>query len=133
MKLSWNKAALCLLVIGVAVGLRWFAVDAGTGLPVATYSQFLQQVRQGNVGTVTIAAGGSAANPATYRTKDGHTARTVLPRDYRDAVTLMQDGSVDIEIKDAPFGPIVNALPFLVLAGFWLFMMGKLRSGTRVA
>ena len=136
--MKWNAKTLilCLIAIGFAAALRWMAVNAETRSPGATYSQFLNEVRQGKVDTVTIAPGNSGANPATYRTKDGNTSRIVLPKDYRDAIAAMQDGSVDVEIKDTSTGPLrllLNAIPFLLLAGVWLFMMGKLRSGTRIA
>jgi ATP-dependent Zn protease len=136
--MKWNAKtlALCLIAIGFAAALRWMAVNAETRPPGVTYSQFLQEVKQGTVDTVSIAPGNSGANPATYRTKDGNAARTVLPSDYRDAIAAMQDRSVNIEIKDTSTGPLrllTNAIPFLILAGLWLFMMGKLRSGTRIA
>jgi len=133
---NWKKVVLCLVAIGFAVALRWMAVDAGTRSPGATYSQFLNEVRQGKVDMVTIAPGNSGANPATYRTKDGNTSRTVLPTDYRDAIAAMQGGSVNIEIQDTSSGlqrMLLNAIPFLILLGIWLFMMGKLRSCTRIA
>ncbi len=136
MNWNWKVLALCLIAIGFAAALRWMAVNAETRAPGSTYSQFLNEVRQGKVDTVTIAPGNSGANPATYRTKDGNTSRTVLPTDYRDAIAAMQDRSVDVEIKDTSTGPLrllLNAIPFLLLAGVWLFMMGKLRSGTRIA
>ena len=136
--MKWNAKTLilCLIAIGFAAALRWMAVNAETRLPGATYSQFLREVEQGKVDTVTIAPGNSGANPAMYRTKDGNTARTVLPSDYRDAIAAMQESSVNIEIKDTSTGPLrllANAIPFLILLGFWLFMMGKLRSGNRTA
>ena len=136
MNWNWKVLALCLVAIGFAAALRWMALDAETRAPGATYSQFLNEVRQGKVDTVTIAPGNSRANPATYRTKDGNTARTVLPSDYRDAIAAIQESSVNIEIKDTSTGPLrllANAIPFLILLGFWLFMMGKLRSGNRTA
>ena len=136
MKWNWKVLALCLVAIGLAAALRWMALDAETSAPGATYSQFLNEVRQGKVDTVSIAPGNSGANPAMYRTKDGNTARTVLPSDYRDAIAAMQESSVNIEIKDTSTGPLrllANAVPFLILLGFWLFMMGKLHPGTRIA
>lgn len=136
--MKWNAKTLALFLaaIGFAAGLRWMARDSADRSPKATYSKFLQQVRQGNVSTVTITPGDSGANPATYRAKDGNPGRTVMPSDYRDAIAAMEAGSVDIEIKEsstALFRPLLNAIPFLFLLGFWLFMMGKLRSGTRIA
>jgi len=95
---NWKKVVLCLVAIGFAVALRWMAVDAGTRSPGATYSQFLNEVRQGKVD--------------------------------------MQGGSVNIEIQDTSSGlqrMLLNAIPFLILLGIWLFMMGKLRSCTRIA
>ena len=133
MKWIWKKQVLCLMAIGFAAALSWMAHDSEKRPPGATYSQFLREVRQGNVESVTIAPQTSGVNAATYRTKDGHQVSTVLPLDYRDAAAAMEIGSVEIEIRDAAIWPLKNAIPFLVLAGVWLFMMGKLRSGTRIA
>ena len=116
------------VLIGVAA-LLWAVIQNKPNLAKATYSQFLQQVQSGQVSKAAIEAGHSGANPATYSLKDGSRARTVLPRDYRDALEAMRQKTVDIEILDAAsqwMRVLANASPFLVLLGFWVFMMRRL-------
>lgn len=126
-------AVMCMVVIGLAVAWSMLRTS-GRGQTKLTYSQFLQQVEAGRVDSVTIKPG-TGVNDAACRLKDGTTARTVLPSDYRDALVAMQDKLVNIEIQDSASGWIallINATPFLLLLGFWLFMMGRLRNGPRL-
>lgn len=106
----------------------WITVRNGRKIPEATYSQFLQQVRGGEVSGVSIASAGSAAE-ATYQRKDGATVRTVLPADYRDALAILQDKPVNIEIREpSPWFALRNAVPFLLLLALWIVLMFRLRN-----
>ena len=111
--------AICL------AGILWIA-GSRRGLTTLTYSEFIEQVRAGQIASVTIIGGNSSATQATCRLKDGNTVRTVLPSDYRDAMVAMQDKLVNIEIQDSssgPLRPILNAAPFLLLLGVWSFLV----------
>ena len=91
-----------------------------------TYSQFLEQVRAGQVASVIVVGSNSGAIQATGRLKNGNTVRTVLPPAYRDAMVVMQDNSVNVEIRDSSSGPLrllMNATPFFLLFGVWIFLM----------
>ena len=118
------------VLIGVAV-VWWMAVRNRPDEAHITYSQFLQQVRAGNVASVTIVSSNSGASQATCRLKDGKIVRTVLPPDYRDALTTMQDKLVDIEIQQSSLWlpRLMNVTPFLLLLGFWVFMMRRMQNG----
>jgi len=134
--MKWNGKVLALVLaaVAIAVAVRWNVMDTDSRLAASSYSQFLQAVRDNKVDSIKIAPAGSGATPATYHMKEGSTARTVLPADYRDALAAMQQASVDIEIKDtSSLRVLVNAAPFLVLLAVWLIMMFKLRRGTRMA
>jgi ATP-dependent Zn protease len=100
-----------------------------------SYSQFLEQVRNGAVDTVTITPDGGGSAPAAFHTKSGTTARTVLPSDYRDAVNAMQTEAVNIDIQESSgsLRPLVNAVPFLALLVIWMVLMFRLRGGPRIA
>jgi ATP-dependent Zn protease len=124
MKSMPRIAILCAVVICLA-GLLWMAAGSGGGQSKLTYSQFLEQVRAGQVTSVTIIGSHSGVTPATCRLKDGNTVRTVLPSDYRDALAAMQDKLVDIEIQDASSGRLrffTNATPFFLLLGVWVVL-----------
>lgn len=79
------------------------------------YSEFLNEVRAGEVQRVTI-----EGHQAAIVLKDGTTAKTVLPADYKYALSVLQDKRVEVEIKESS---IMNAAPFLLLAGLWIVLM----------
>ena len=120
-------AAVCL------AGLLWMAAESRRGQTRLTYSQFLEQVRAGQVAGVIVIGSNSGATQATCRLKDGNTVRTVLPADYRDAMVAMQEKLVNVEIQDSSSGPLrffINATPFFLLLGVWIFfMMRKFPNG----
>jgi cell division protease FtsH len=119
-----------LVLIGVAA-LLWAVIQNKPSPPNATYSQFLEQVQAGRVNKAIIEAEHTGANPVTYSLKDGSQARSVLPWDYRDALEAMRQKMVNIEIQDAAsqwVRVLLNASPFLVLLGFWVYMMNRMKS-----
>jgi cell division protease FtsH len=118
------------VLIGVAA-LLWAVIQNKPNPAKATYSEFLQQVQSGQVSKATIVAAHTGANPVTYSLKNGSQARSVLPGDYRDALEAMRQKMVDIEIQDASSQWVrvfSNAAPFLLLLGFWVFMMNRMKS-----
>ena len=120
-----------LLTIGFAVlvclaGFLWIVKARQNNRSTYTYSEFLDQVRADRVASVVIAASNSGAVASTYRLKDGKTARAMLPGDFRDALSAMQDHSVDIEIQGAfsnPLPALFQAAPVLVLLALWLYLL----------
>lgn len=134
MKSNAKAVTIVAALICVAV-FSWMTLNntRGQTQTKVTYSQFLQQVQAGQVASVVIEPG-SQANPVICRLKDGNSVRTVLPSDYRDAIAAMQAKLVNIEIQDSASGWIpllINATPFLLLLGFWIFMLGRLRNGPK--
>lgn len=130
--MKWNTkiAIACAMLLGL-VAISRVASRSDSGKPKATYSQFIGQVKAGEVAGVVVSASGTSANRASYRLKDGRTERTVLPANYKDAMTAMEDAGVNVEIEDATSGwlpRIMNAAPFLVLLAVWVFMMGRMKN-----
>jgi len=124
MKSKARIAIVCVVLTGLA-GVLWMAIGGRRGEPMLTYSQFLERVRAGQVASVVVIGSDSAAPRATGSLKDGRIVHTVLPSPYRDALLAMQDQRVDIEIQAAS-GPVrflLNATPFLLLLGVWIFIM----------
>jgi ATP-dependent Zn protease len=125
-----KRLVFIVVLIGVAA-LLWVVVQNGPIPAKATYSQFLEQVQAGKVSKAIIVSGHTGANPVTYSLKDGTQARSVLPWDYRDALDAMGRKMVNIEIQDASsqwIRVLANASPFLLLLGFWVFMMNRMKS-----
>jgi cell division protease FtsH len=132
MKAHARIVVICVALVSLAVVL-WMASGQTRAQTKVTYSEFLQQVRSGQVARATIVAK-SGASLATYRLKDGRIERTVLPRDYRDALAAMQEEMVNIEIQDPSSGLkalLTNATPFLLLLGLWIVMLFKQQIGSR--
>ena len=133
-----NTKAKSIVFWGVLIAvtaLVWAVIQNKPNPVKATYSQFLQQVQSGQVSKAVVVADHTGANPVTYSLKDGSQARTVVPSDYRAALEAMQQKMVNIEIRDASsqwLRIVVNASPFLVLLGFWVFMMRRLPPGGRL-
>ena len=122
------------VVVGVAVLLRIVIGNTRAGAPTTSYSQFLQQIDDGEVAAVTIAAAASGTSRATYRLKDGSRQSTVLPANYADALRSMHDKRVNIEIQDASEGwtsVLVNASPFFVLVALWLYLLRRFKNHPR--
>jgi ATP-dependent Zn protease len=115
-------AMICAALICVAAAL-WIAGASRRSLPTLTYSQFVARVRAGQIASVVVMR---SSSQAICRLKDGQTVRTVLPSDYRDAMLVMLDKMVDVEIRDSAAGwpaLLSNATPFLLFLALWIFLM----------
>ena len=120
-----SVAIICAVLICVA-GALWVATTNQRSLTTLTYSKFLEKVRTGQIAGVIVMDSNSGATEAICRLKDGNAARTVLPSDYKDALAAMQDKLVNVEIRHSSSGPLrlfINAAPFFVLLGVWIFLM----------
>jgi ATP-dependent Zn protease len=123
---SKGKIAItCALLVCVAAVL-WMTTTSQRSLTTYTYSQFLDQVHSGKIASVVVIVSNSGAVEATCQMKDGKTARTVLPSDYKDALQAMQAKLVNVEIRDSLSEPLrffMNAIPFLLLLVAWAVLM----------
>ncbi|MBI4874691.1 MAG: ATP-dependent metallopeptidase FtsH/Yme1/Tma family protein [Acidobacteria bacterium] len=125
-----KTAVFWVVLICVAV-LVWVVVKTGkthVEQPL-TFSQFMDAVEAGKVKQVSIA--GSEVR-GTYRDEQAG-LRTLVPANYPDLYKLLRDKGVNVEIKDAGTSNwvslLVNAVPFILLLGFWIFMMRQMQSG----
>jgi cell division protease FtsH len=128
-------AIICAVLISAAGGL-WIATTSRRPETTLTYSQFLEKVQTGQIAGVTIADSNSGATQAICRMKDGHAARAVLPPGYREAVIAMEDNRINVQFQYSPSGPsltviLMNAAPFLLLLGVWIFLVIRRPPGSR--
>jgi ATP-dependent Zn protease len=115
----------------LVAALIWIVAQQKKPVAKATYSRFVERVDAGNVKDAVISVSTGGANPVSYTLRDGTSAQTVLPADYRKMLEHMQQKMVNIEIRDAGsqwFRAVASAVPFLVLLAFWFGMMSKLRN-----
>jgi ATP-dependent Zn protease len=125
MNVKAKIAVICALVTGLAGVVPLIAVHRRSE-PVLTYSRFLDRVRTGQVGSVTILGRASGAIQAVCRLRDGSVMKTVLPANYRDAMMAMQNNLVDIDIRDTDFESrqlLINATPFLLFLAAWIVLL----------
>lgn len=120
------KIVIICAVLICAAGAFWMANTRQRSLAMLSYSQFLERVRDGQIAGVVVMGSNSGAVEAICRLKDGSAVRTILPSDYRDALTAMQDKLVNVEIRDSSSGALpllAKATPFLMLLAIWIFLM----------
>ena len=59
----------------------------------------------------------------------------MIPGNYVEIYKILQDHSVDIEIREEAgsgwVSVLINASPFLLLLAFWVFMMRQMRGAGR--
>ncbi len=118
------------VLICVAV-LLWAVVKNGQhklDKPLS-FSEFLTEVEAGTIRSVTI-----NGNEAKGEFANGREAyHTVVPANYPKLFDILNDKKVATKLEDANSGGwvgyIVQASPFLLLVGFWLFMMRQMQSG----
>lgn len=123
---SKTKLAIVCALLACVLAAVWLAATRKPHLTNYTYSQFLDQVRNGQVSDAIIIGTNSGAAITTFHLKNGQSAQTVLPSEYRDALRAMQDKLVNIEIRDASSEPrriLLNATPFLLLLAVWIVLM----------
>jgi cell division protease FtsH len=125
-----KTAVFWVILICVAV-LLWIVVQTGKSRQEEplTFTQFLNEVEAGKVKKVTI-----AGSEVRGEYKDGSRGlRTNIPSNYPDIYKLLREKSVDVDIKETSSGNwvsiLINAVPFILLLGFWIFMMRQMQSG----
>jgi len=123
-----------LAVIGLALVIR----SNGRSTAKLSFTEFLDQVEDGQVVSATVFSHTRGATPAFGRLRDGSAVETVLPSDSGYALKVMMDHLVNVEIRDSSpslLGLAINASPFLLLLAMWLFFMIRgvptLRGGLR--
>jgi cell division protease FtsH len=119
-------------VVLVCVALLLFAVvRTGQGLkeePIS-FTTFMDKVDEGQVAEVNI-TGNEVHGVYTNHQLGFH---TFVPANYPDIYNQLRSKKVVTNIKDSGTNNwvsiLLNASPFIVLLGFWIFMMRQMQSG----
>ena len=119
-------------VVLICVAVLLWAVVKQTKTPkeqALTFSQFLHEVEQDRVKSVTITGNELRG---TF-SKDNGIIRTLIPVNYPDVFNILRQYKVDVEIKDSSslnfVSVLIQAVPFILLLAFWIFMMRQMQSG----
>ena len=130
MNSSVRNAVLWLIILCLVV-LVWVAVK-GTHPQgrQPDFSQLVQDVKDSKVENVVI---NSTTGDINGKYKNGDEFRSVVPPAYNDFTTLLLDKGVHVKSEKDNGGNwvsiLVNAIPFVLLLGFWIFMMRQMQSG----
>ena len=95
-----------------------------------SFSEFMNQAEQGNVGEITLYATNEVRGQFK---KENVKLKTVVPPDYPDLIRILREKGVVITVKDSSTNSwvayLVQAAPFLLIIGFWIFMMRQMQTG----
>ncbi len=126
-----RTAVFWVVLICVAV-LLWAVVRTGsTGRETEMdFTDFLADVQASRVQEVTI-----TGSEVKGTLSDGDSAfKTTIPPNYPTVYDLLRESNVKMKIEDASASGwvqslLINALPFVLLVAFWIFMMRQMQSG----
>ena len=130
----WTKSLL--IWIGVIFAAVLLVQMIGGSSTAATgeaipYSEFVHQIDQGNVRSVTIATGSGGNSAITGKLDTGAVFNTVAPSDANVSEKLIQKG-VAVQVKGEEGSSIwlymlYNSLPFLLILGISFFVMRQMQ------
>jgi cell division protease FtsH len=125
------KTAIFWVVIIVVVVLFWTVVHSTKARPDAqlSYTQLMNDVNAGKIKSVSIS---SNDLHGVYK-DDNQELHAVIPNVHQNLDDAMLAKGVDIHYnKEAGGGWVsilINAIPFVLLLAFWIFMMRQMQSG----
>ncbi|MBK5294065.1 MAG: ATP-dependent zinc metalloprotease FtsH [Acidobacteriia bacterium] len=126
-----KTAVFWVVLICVAV-LLWAVVQRGqsTKQEALTFTQFLTEVKEERIKSVEISGNEVKGK---FRDDASKEFRSLIPINYPDVYNHLRDHKVDVTIKEASNGNwvsiLINAVPFILLLAFWIFMMRQMQSG----
>src|SRR5678815_909430 len=130
----WTKSLLIWVGILFALVLFVQMIDGGsratTGEAIP-YSEFVRQVDEGNVQTVTMASSAGGNSAITGKLDSGEQFRTTAPADANVSDKLIGKG-VAVQVKAEEGSSIwlymlYNSLPFLLILGISFFVMRQMQ------
>jgi cell division protease FtsH len=129
-----RNAVLWLIVLCLVVFVYVaFRTSKATGTQ-PSFSDLVADVKAGKVERVTI---NSATGDIIGKYKTGDDFRSTVPPTYNDFTTLLLDKGVICKVEKDNGGGWVNllvqAVPFVLLLGFWIFMMRQMQGGSNKA
>jgi cell division protease FtsH len=130
---STVKQVITWVVLAVAAIVLWQVVKNGTSGPKEreiSLTEFMSDVEQNSILDATIRGGEVTGK---FRNNDQGTYHTTIPANYPDIYKMLRDKNVQVKVVDQQAGMwvsiLVNTLPFLLIIGFWIFMMRQMQAG----
>ncbi len=114
---------------GVLIILLWSLLqNPNVARKDVTFTQFMDQVEQGNVEEVTI-----ADSDLRGKYREGGAFRTILPAQYDDLIKVLRQNKVNIIVKNTSRNGWLSLLfswfPIILLILFWVFFMRQMQAG----
>ena len=122
------------VLVSVAV-LLWAVVKTGRGKPdrALNFSEFLAEVDTGNIKSVNINVNEVKGDFVNGR----DSFHTVVPTNYPKLYDLLNDKKVSMTFNDSNSSGwvsfLVQSAPFLLIIGFWVFMLRQMQGGSNKA
>ncbi|WP_165424260.1 ATP-dependent zinc metalloprotease FtsH [Pseudoxanthomonas winnipegensis] len=129
--LLWVVVAVVLMVVFQSFSPR---PGAGPGSNQLTYTQFVNDVNNGQISSVEFTnKGDSKTNAISYKRTDGTQGLVFGPTDESLVNVLIAKG-VNISQQEPDSGIslaaiLLNFLPVLLIIGFWIFIMRQMQGG----
>jgi cell division protease FtsH len=129
MNSNLRNAVLWVVLICVAA-LIWVVVRTGKSgaEQELTFTEFMNQVESGKVKAVSV-----SGNLVKGTYSDNSKLNTMIPLNYPDLYKQLRDKNVNVTVKEAGtthwVSILINAIPFVLLLAFWIFMMRQMQSG----
>ena len=130
----WTKSLLIWVGVLFALVLLVQMIDGGRGAATGQaipYSEFVRQVDEGNVRSVTMATGSGNNSAITGKLDTGEVFNTIAPGDANVSDKLIAKG-VAVQVKGEEGSSIwlymlYNSLPFLLILGISFFVMRQMQ------
>lgn len=130
---STVKQVITWVVLAAAAIVLWLVVQKSANGPKEqdiNLTQFMSEVDKGAIQDATIRGGEVTGK---FRDKDQGTYHTTIPANYPDIYKQLREKDVSVKVVDQQAGMwvsiLVNTLPFLLIIGFWIFMMRQMQAG----
>ncbi|MBX9601288.1 MAG: ATP-dependent zinc metalloprotease FtsH [Bryobacteraceae bacterium] len=126
------RTAVVWLVIALLIAVVWAVVKNGKspGFQQPNFSDLVKEVESGKVESVTV---NSSTGEVHGKYKNGTEFRSTAPPNYPEFTTLLLEKGVSYTSqKDSGsnwISIVINAIPFVLLLAFWIFMMRQMQSG----
>jgi len=123
------KNILFWVAAGIIIIIVWSVLQTpSTAIRDVTFSDFMNQVENGQVAEVTI-----TGNQIKGKYTDETAFKSVSPAQFDDLVKILREHSVSIIVKDTSRSPWFSYLftwfPIAILILFWIFFMRQMQSG----
>jgi cell division protease FtsH len=128
-----KTAVFWVVIICVAV-LLWAVVHTGRAKvdDQPTFTDLMNSVEQGRVKSVVVNSSTGDVQ-GTYKDSDGRQFHSNVPTNYPAIYDRFREKGVAVTVqKDTGTGWVsilINAIPFVLLLAFWIFMMRQMQSG----